>query len=128
MQVQDLSRKLVKWVHPWIYLETILWPDIVQKLKYYKSKFHYHSVVRRDQGLGSYGFYVKNSQGDLIYAKARGIVNATNKQAEELEEIIIEIDSLSLLKMIREQWASRNSGYHKEQTTTIKFTYLSYII
>ncbi|KAG5584574.1 hypothetical protein H5410_045008 [Solanum commersonii] len=90
MQVQDLSRKLVKWVPPWIYLETILWPD----------------------RLGSYGFYLKNSQGDLIYAKAREISNAANKQAEPVAIYVVAFGGTV--------GASGKSGYYKEETTTIK--------
>ncbi|KAG5579245.1 hypothetical protein H5410_049872 [Solanum commersonii] len=44
VQVQDMVRKLVKTLYPWIHLESNLWPDIVMKLKWYTPKLHYNSV------------------------------------------------------------------------------------
>ncbi|KAH0636380.1 hypothetical protein KY290_036818 [Solanum tuberosum] len=135
MQVQDMVKKLVKRLYPWIYLESTQWSYITRRLRRYKPTLHYHSVVWRppdlqklkcnvdgaskgNPGPSSYGFCQRNSQGDLIYARAAGVGNTTNFEAEslaiyesfeycwekQLREVIIETDSLTLVKMIRGQW------------------------
>jgi len=135
VQVQDMVRKLVKTLYPWIHLESNLWPDIVMKLKWYTPKLHYHSVLwkppdthrlkcntdgasKGNPGLSSYGFCLRNSHGNLIYARAAGVGTTTNTEAEavaihealeycwenRLREVIIETDSLCLMKMIRGLW------------------------
>ncbi|KAH0637696.1 hypothetical protein KY289_037611 [Solanum tuberosum] len=135
MQVQDMVKKLVKRLYPWIYLESTQWLDITRRLMRYKPTLHYHSVVWRppdlqklkcnvdgaskgNPGPSSYGLCRRNSQGDLIYARAAGVGNTTNIEIESLaiyesfkycwekqvREVIIETDSLTLVKMLRGQW------------------------
>ncbi|KAK4730438.1 hypothetical protein R3W88_023426 [Solanum pinnatisectum] len=127
--------KLVKTLYPWIHLESNLWPDIAMTLKWYTPKLHYHSVLwkppdthrlkcntngasKGNPGLSSYGFCLRNSHENLIYARAAGVGTTTNTKAEavaihealeycwenRLRKVIIETDSLYLMKMIRGLW------------------------
>ncbi|KAH0712441.1 hypothetical protein KY289_008400 [Solanum tuberosum] len=71
-----------------------------------------------NSGQSSFGFCNKDSRGDLIYAKAKGIGIVTNMEAEtsvilsalreclrrRLWNAIIETDSLSLKKIILKTW------------------------
>ncbi|KAH0752435.1 hypothetical protein KY285_005583 [Solanum tuberosum] len=100
-QVHDLVRKLVKVLYPWIRLERREWAAILDKLKDYMPKVHYHKVTwspheegklkcnfdeacRGNPGMGSYGFCLRNHTGDLMFAKAKGIGMTTNMEAEAL--------------------------------------------
>ncbi|KAH0663665.1 hypothetical protein KY285_028649 [Solanum tuberosum] len=128
MQVQDMVKKLVKSVYPWIHLESKSWPDIVEKLMNYRPKLYVHNVVwtfpnthrlkcntdgasKGNPDLSSYTFCLRDSQEDLVYARAAGLGNTTNTEAElmaiyealeyclgrQLKEVTIETDSLSLV-------------------------------
>lgn len=76
---------------------------------------------RGNLGRGSYGFCVRNHQGDLIHAESSYIRNCSNTIAEakaikealtfcqtnRLGPIILEIDSLSLLNIVSKTWKIR---------------------
>ncbi|KAK4739460.1 hypothetical protein R3W88_003157 [Solanum pinnatisectum] len=128
-------RKLIKLKYPWIHIRKETWPQIITKLKEYKPKIHHHYVqwkkpgrnkvkcntdgaARGNPGASSISFVVRDEEGDLIYARAKGIGIATNMEAEalalleavwycqekDLKEPIIETDSLVLKKMVDNQW------------------------
>lgn len=97
MQVQEMVRKLVKTLYRWIHLESSLWLDSVTKLKWYKPRLHYHSLMwksldkhsfecntdgvsKENLGLSGYGFCLSNSQGNLIYARSTEVGNNTNTE------------------------------------------------
>ncbi|KAH0697743.1 hypothetical protein KY289_015225 [Solanum tuberosum] len=44
-QVEEMLRKLVKGVYPWIRPEKANWPHLIAKLQNYKPKIYHHSVV-----------------------------------------------------------------------------------
>ncbi|KAK4737233.1 hypothetical protein R3W88_000930 [Solanum pinnatisectum] len=101
MQVQEEVRKLIKLKYPWIHIRKETWPQIITKLKEYKPKIHHHYVqwkkpgrnkvkcntdgaARGNLGASSISFVVRDEEGDLIYARAKGIGIATNMKAEAL--------------------------------------------
>ena len=97
MQVQEMVRKLVKTLYPWIHLDSSLCLEIVKKHKWYKPKLHYHSVIWKTPDthrlgcntngvskgnlvLSAYGFCLRNSQGSLIYARSAEVGSHTNTE------------------------------------------------
>ncbi|KAH0776582.1 hypothetical protein KY290_007993 [Solanum tuberosum] len=109
--------------------------ELILNLTSYKPKLHFLSVTwrppeahqvkcntygacRGNPGKSSYGFYIRDSRGYLIYAKAKGLGLATNQEVEamailsalreclkrRLQDVIIETDSLSLKKIILKSW------------------------
>lgn len=76
-----------------------------------------NGASKENSGLSSYDLCLRNSQEHLIYARAGGVGNATNIEAEsvaiydalkfcwerKLGDIIIETDLLSLMKITRGQ-------------------------
>ncbi|WMV18240.1 hypothetical protein MTR67_011625 [Solanum verrucosum] len=75
-------------------------------------------AVRGNPSASSISFVVRDEEGELIYARAKGIGIATNMEAEalalleavwycqqkDLKEPIIETDSLVLKRMVDNQW------------------------
>lgn len=121
-------------MYPWIVVEKRDWTTLVNMLKYYKSRLYYHSVTwrlpdkgklkcntdgayRGNLGRGVIAFCIKNENGDLVFAKARGLDETTNVevetlaimesltycQAHNITGIIIETDFLILKKMLESQ-------------------------
>jgi len=80
-------------------------------------------VTRGNPGVNSIGFVVRDAEGDLLYARVKGIGEATNMeteslalleavhycQEEDLREAIIETDSLCLKKMVEREWKCRGT-------------------
>lgn len=80
----------------------------------HQVKCNTNGACQGNLGQISFGFCIRDSRGDLIYAKAKGIGIATNTEAEtivilsalreclkrKLWNVIIETDSLSLKKII----------------------------
>ncbi|KAH0648235.1 hypothetical protein KY285_033483 [Solanum tuberosum] len=134
-QVTEMLRKLVRGVYPWIRSEKANWPQLIVKLQKYNPKLYHYSVVwqrlERDRvkcntdgaskgnpGDNSIGFCIRDHEGNLLYAKAKGIGVTTNTEAEsiailealqycmgkDLTGVMVETYSLSLKKMIEKQW------------------------
>ncbi|PHU09186.1 hypothetical protein BC332_21046 [Capsicum chinense] len=108
------------------------WEDMINFVTRYKPWIHYHLVkwelpqagyikcntdraCRGNPGIGSYGFYLRNEEGDLIYAQGENIGFTTNVVAEmrALQEEIkyckenniikvqVESDSLILVRVLK---------------------------
>lgn len=58
-----------------------------------------------NSGLSLYGFCIRIAQGDLVYARERGIGIATNIKTElvKIQVVITEAESLRLMKIIIEK-------------------------
>lgn len=81
-------------------------------------KCNINGASRGNLGESSYGFCIGDPQGELVYAEAEAIVITTNIKAEciailkalrhckreDIQNIIIESDSQSLVKMILKEW------------------------
>lgn len=75
-------------------------------------------ACRGDPGISSYSFYLRDCHGDLVYAEAQEIGITTVMEAESstiiwclrycsnrnIQNVIVETNSLSLLKIIRGIW------------------------
>ncbi|KAH0698681.1 hypothetical protein KY284_012896 [Solanum tuberosum] len=100
-QIVGVVRQLIKHKYPWIKRIEWSWPDIISRLGNYKPKLHYLNVTwkppdnrrikcntdgasRGNSGLSSIGYCLRDSRGDLIFAKSRGVGIATNMEAESL--------------------------------------------
>ncbi|KAH0715131.1 hypothetical protein KY284_008036 [Solanum tuberosum] len=84
----------------------------------HQVKCNTDGACQGNPGQSSFGFCIKDSRGDLIYAKAKGIGIVTNMEAEtivilsalreclrrRLWNAIIETDSLSLKKIVLKTW------------------------
>lgn len=134
-QVQDIMRKLVKSKYPWIKTYKASWPHLITSLHSYKPRLFYHLVrwekpgrnrvkcntdgaSRGNPGDSALAFCIRNEDGDLVYARARGIGFAANLEAEMsaihealmycqvnlYSDFILETDSLGLLRMINNEW------------------------
>ncbi|KAH0757310.1 hypothetical protein KY290_020803 [Solanum tuberosum] len=134
-QVVGVVRQLIKQKYPWIKRIEWSWLEIIIRIECYKPKLHYISVTwkspditrikcntdgasRGNPCLSSFGYCLRDSKEDLLFAKSRGIGIATNMEAEclaildairnckerELYDVLIEIDSLSLKKIIQQEW------------------------
>lgn len=92
---------MVKSFFPWIKLSTWTWIDVVETIRPYKPRLHYHKVMwlkpgigqakcdtdgasRGNPGINSYGFCIRDDKGDLIYARAKGLGFDTNTVAEAM--------------------------------------------
>ncbi|KAH0781476.1 hypothetical protein KY290_001074 [Solanum tuberosum] len=81
-------------------------------------KFNTDGASRGNPGSSAYGFCLRNNHGDLIYAVAENIGITTNMEAElrailegikycvakKVEKLIVESDSLLIVKIIKEVW------------------------
>ncbi|XP_049399852.1 uncharacterized protein LOC125863924 [Solanum stenotomum] len=96
-----MLRKLVRGVYPWIRPEKANWPHLIAKLQNYMLKIYHYNVVwqrpERDKvkyntdgaskgnpGDSSFGFCIRNHEGNLLYAKAKRIGVATNTKVESM--------------------------------------------
>ncbi|XP_060211915.1 uncharacterized protein LOC132639486 [Lycium barbarum] len=75
-------------------------------------------VSRGNPGLSSYGFCIRDSNGDLVYAEAQQMGIATNMKAEteaikhalkfckehNFQQVQLETDSLVLLNILQDTW------------------------
>lgn len=101
---------------------------MVERIRVYKPKLHYHGVVWEISGPRSNATQMKlieeirewisDDKGNLVYARAKGLGVSTNieegslaiKNAleyfyeENLKDFIIETNSLSLKQMILKRW------------------------
>ncbi|KAH0661911.1 hypothetical protein KY284_026842 [Solanum tuberosum] len=134
-QCQQTVQMLLKVRYPWIKRGDQNWKELITSLDKYKPTLHYKLVYweppktdwvtcntdgacRGNPGQSSYGFSIRDKNGDLIYAEAQRIGEATNMDAEimgvwkalryceikNIQNIILEIDSLVLKNMITNQW------------------------
>ncbi|KAH0776356.1 hypothetical protein KY290_007767 [Solanum tuberosum] len=86
-KVQDMIRKLLKSLYPWMKIGKEDWPHMVNLLKKYKPRLHYYCVTwkfpardrvkcntdgacRGNLGMSALAFCVRDEFGDLIYATA----------------------------------------------------------
>lgn len=98
-QCQEVIRKLIKKLYPWIKMGEESWPEIVSRLRRYKPRLHYCSVMwifpeknrfkcntdgasRGNPGMSTCAFCIRDDKGDLVYAKAKGLGVTSNTQAE----------------------------------------------
>ncbi|KAH0636015.1 hypothetical protein KY290_036409 [Solanum tuberosum] len=142
MQVQDMVKKLVKKLYPWIYLDSTQWSFITRRLRRYKPKLHYHSVVWRppdmqkmkcnvdgaskgNPGPSSYGFCLRNSQGDLIYAGAAGVGKAVKRGHNRNR--LIESSEADKGKMENTMGIGGKRGMDQEMVIRTKCYYYPYI-
>ncbi|KAF3632412.1 hypothetical protein FXO38_26175 [Capsicum annuum] len=92
--------------------------NIVVKLDMAKVKCNIYEASRGKPGMSSYDFCIRDDQGNVIYARAKGLGVTTNTLAESLaikealkycyennfKEFILETDSLSLKQIILQLW------------------------
>uniref|UniRef100_A0A0V0IS15 Putative ovule protein n=1 Tax=Solanum chacoense TaxID=4108 RepID=A0A0V0IS15_SOLCH len=109
--VMKVVRQMVKCQFPWIM--NISWSsqELIFSLNNYKPKLHFLSVIwrppethqvkcnthgecRENPGQNSYGFCIRASRGDLIYAKAKGIGWTTNQETEAMAMLSALIECL----------------------------------
>lgn len=133
-QCQNNVFQLTKTLFPWINVPKS-WEGLVEVLKRYRPKLHYHVVSwnnppmgwvkcntdgasRGNPGESSYSFCIRNNEGDLLYAEAQNIGQGTSMEAEirgilcalkyckhnNIYNVVVETDSLSLTKMIQREW------------------------
>uniref|UniRef100_M1BF38 RNase H family protein n=1 Tax=Solanum tuberosum TaxID=4113 RepID=M1BF38_SOLTU len=104
----------IKEYKPKLYVHSVVWkPPVAQKLK-----CNTDGASRGNPGMCSFSFCIRDDRGDIRYARAKRIGITTNTEAEvlaihealeynycnDLMGITIETDSLSLKKMILNQW------------------------
>lgn len=100
-QTQETIKKLIKSLYSWIRMKTQAQLEIVEYMKAQKPKLHYHGIVWErlgpsqvkcnidrvcigNPGLSSYGFSIRDDQGDMIHARAKGLGFTTNTIIESL--------------------------------------------
>ncbi|WMV31014.1 hypothetical protein MTR67_024399 [Solanum verrucosum] len=134
-QCQIIVHRLIKANYPWLKNIPLQWSGMFDLLQRYRPTLFYHIVrwtrpkegwvkcntdgaSRGNPGMSSYGFCLRDSSGDLLYAEAKIIGFATNMVAEittiwkamryckeqGYANILLETDSLSLKNMIRGEW------------------------
>ncbi|KAH0746243.1 hypothetical protein KY285_007900 [Solanum tuberosum] len=134
-QCQMAVHRLIKANYPWLKNIPLQWSGMFDLLQRYRPTLFYHIVrwtrpkegwvkcntdgaSRGNPGMSSYGFCLRDSSGDLLYAEAKRIGFATNMVAEitaiwkamryckeqGYANIFLETDSLSLKNMIRGEW------------------------
>lgn len=120
---------------PWIRDIPYHWEGMFDSLQGYKPKLYYQLVQwsmseegwikcntdgasKGNPGVSSYGFCIRNENGDLLYAEANRIGITTNMvteltgiwqalrycKAQGYDHIKLETDSLSLKSMIQKEW------------------------
>lgn len=99
---------------PRLYYYTVKWLTPHQG----RIKYNTNGTSRGNTGDSAYSFYLRNDLGDLICAEAKVISNRTNIVVEiivilkplrycnnnDIMNIEVETNSLSLIKMIRKEW------------------------
>ncbi|XP_075082433.1 uncharacterized protein LOC142166835 [Nicotiana tabacum] len=122
---------------PWLSRIPLLWSDMISFFESYKPyvgnktvtwqlpyegwfKCNTDGASRDNPGPSSYGFFVRDHAGDLVFAKAKEIGETTNIVAEakaiveglaycverQLHPLIMETDSLVMRKIIDGEWAT----------------------
>ncbi|KAH0755025.1 hypothetical protein KY290_025295 [Solanum tuberosum] len=110
-------------------------PQLMDTLQNYKPLLHYRVIrwtkpsegwvtcntdgaSKGNPGISSYGYCIRDMNGDLMYAEAHNIGEATNMDTEvtavwkalqyclenDLRQVRLETDSLALKNMINESW------------------------
>ncbi|XP_019241256.1 PREDICTED: uncharacterized protein LOC109221250 [Nicotiana attenuata] len=134
-EVNKILYYLAKVRYPWLSNIPLMWPHMIKFFENYKPfvitkkvtwqlpyegwyKCNTDGASRGNPGPSSYGFCVRNHEGDLVYAKAKEIGMATNIVAEakaiveglafcverQLHPLIMETDFLVLRKIIDGEW------------------------
>ncbi|XP_059295437.1 uncharacterized protein LOC132048767 [Lycium ferocissimum] len=110
-------QKLVKIRKPGIKNVPLKWPDILRILEQFKPKLQV-TQVWGNPGRSSYAFCVRDSLGDLVYARAKEIGEATNTESEAIAlleaakfylskhmySFILETDSMMMKKIVDREW------------------------
>lgn len=141
--------------YPWLSSIPLLWPYMIQFFEGYRPyvvtktitwqlsyegwfKCNTDGVSRGNPGPRSYGFYVRDHVGDLLYVEASEIGEVTNIVAEAkvivqglaycverlLHPLIMETDSLVMRKIIDEEWETPWCiGFEVRKIKEIKSTY-----
>ncbi|KAH0781860.1 hypothetical protein KY290_001458 [Solanum tuberosum] len=135
LQCQLTIHLLIKAKCPWIRNISYHWNGKFDLLQGYKPNLYYHIVKwslpklrwikcntdgasKGNPSEISYGFCVRDKNGDLLYAEAQSIGITTNMEAElralweglkyckeqGFNQIMLETDSLSLKNMIKQNW------------------------
>ncbi|XP_049388499.1 uncharacterized protein LOC125852859 [Solanum stenotomum] len=98
-QCHKTAQMLLRVKYPWIKGGDQVWKDMIAILNTYKPKIHFRVVhwdppdadwvtcntdgaCKGNSGHSSYGFSIRDTKGDLIYAEAQCIGEATNMEAE----------------------------------------------
>ncbi|KAH0712315.1 hypothetical protein KY285_007875 [Solanum tuberosum] len=114
-QVQDMIKKIIKSLYPWMKIGKVDWSHMVTLLKEYKPRLHYYSVTwkfpernkvkcntdgarKGNPRKSALAFCVRDEVDNLIYATARGIGITTNTEAETMaiKEVLGFCESLNL--------------------------------
>ncbi|KAH0651617.1 hypothetical protein KY285_031747 [Solanum tuberosum] len=134
-QCQLAIHQLIRIKFPWIKRMSHHWSEMVDILQRYQPNIHYLLVrwkmpregwvtcntdgaSKGNPGLSAYGFCIRNRGGDLIYAEAQSIGEATNMEAEvravwealkycisqRMSNVHMDTDSLILKNMIVKNW------------------------
>lgn len=135
-QCQLIIYQLVRTKFPWIKRMPYHWPQVLDRLQSYKPTLHYQMVSWRkpsegwvtcntdgaskgNPGVSSYGYCIRDMNGDLIYAEAHNLGETTNMEAEAtavwkalqycldngVRQVRLETDSLALKNMIYGSWS-----------------------
>ncbi|KAH0688860.1 hypothetical protein KY289_016218 [Solanum tuberosum] len=113
---------------PTLYYRIVYWEKPDQEW----VKSNTDGACKENPGQSSYGFIIRNSRGDLIYAEAQKIGEATNMEAEimgvlkamqycetqNFQKIILETYSLVLTNVLVKQW--RIPWLHAENIENIQ--------
>ncbi|KAH0722705.1 hypothetical protein KY290_005357 [Solanum tuberosum] len=98
-QCQSTVHMLIRVTYLWLRNIPYHWSGMLDLLRQYKPVLHYHIVKwltpeerwikcntdgasKGNPGENSYGFCIRRSQGDLVYAEAQKIGNTTNIEEE----------------------------------------------
>ncbi|XP_060182578.1 uncharacterized protein LOC132612299 [Lycium barbarum] len=101
-QIYVTIQNLVRFINPSIQEIPHSWKDMLQLLEGYRTQVKYKKVIwkpsltgwimcntdgasRGNPGRGSFGFCVRNEEGNLIFARAAEIGHVTNNEAETVE-------------------------------------------
>ncbi|XP_060211804.1 uncharacterized protein LOC132639369 [Lycium barbarum] len=134
-QIYVTIQNLVRFRNPSIQQIPHSWKDMLQLLEGYITQVKYKKVIwkpplrgwimcntdgasRGNHGRGSFGFCVRNEEGNLIFARAAEIGHVTNNEAEivaileairwcnnnQFNRIIIQSDSQFVQKILKEGW------------------------
>lgn len=130
-EVNKILYYLARVRYPWLHSIPLLWPQMISFFEGYRPyivtkrvtwqlpydgwyKCNTDGASRGNSGPSSYGFCVRNHEGDLVFAKAKEIGETTNIVAEakaiveglvycverQLHPLIMETDSLVMRKII----------------------------
>ncbi|XP_019265532.1 PREDICTED: uncharacterized protein LOC109243095 [Nicotiana attenuata] len=134
-EINRTLHQLARVRYAWMPNIPLLWPDIIQYFEGYKPilittrvtwqlpfhgwyKCNTNRASKGNPGPSSLGFYVRNDEGDVVYARAVDLGVRTNVVAEakaiiqgleycvehDLHSLILETDSLVMKKVIEGEW------------------------